>query len=96
MGTRSKLVEGRPYEWRTYREVDELQQQFAKGISTLGLCPDQRLDGKEWNFLGIFSKNREEWAIADIACMSTNTSIVPFFDSLGVDALNFVVNQCEL
>lgn len=49
-----------------------------------------------WNFLGIYSKNREEWAIADIACMKSSTTIVPFYDSLGMDALSLVINQTEL
>jgi long-chain acyl-CoA synthetase len=46
--------------------------------------------------MGIFAKNREEWAVVDLACMRSSVTIVPFFDSLGVDALAFVINQTEL
>ena len=53
-------------------------------------------EGTSWRFLGIFSKNREEWAITDLACMRNSVTIVPFFDSLGPDALAFVINQTEL
>jgi long-chain acyl-CoA synthetase len=45
---------------------------------------------------GIFSKNREEWAVVDLACMRSAVTIVPFFDSLGPQALSFVINQTEL
>ncbi len=58
----------------------------------LNLVPEISGEGRMWNFLGIFSKNREEWAIADIACMKSSTTIVPFYDSLGMDALSLVIN----
>lgn len=43
--------------------------------------------------MGIFAKNKEEWAVIDLACMRNAVTIVPFFDSLGADALAFVINQ---
>jgi len=46
--------------------------------------------------VGVFSKNREEWAITELACMRNSVCVVPFFDSLGVDALAFVLKQTEL
>lgn len=46
--------------------------------------------------MGIFGKNREEWVVIDLACMRNSVTIVPFFDSLGSDALAFVINQTEL
>jgi long-chain acyl-CoA synthetase len=53
-------------------------------------------DGRDWKFLGIFGKNKEEWAVIDLACMRNSVTIVPFFDSLGPEALSFVINQTEL
>lgn len=44
------------------------------------------------NVLGIFAKNREEWAVIDLACMRSAVTIVPFFDSLGPQALSFITN----
>lgn len=46
--------------------------------------------------MGIFSKNREEWAIVDIACASSSVTVVPFFDSLGPHALSFIIDQTEV
>ena len=46
--------------------------------------------------MGVFSKNREEWAVVDLACMGSSVTIVPFFDSLGPQALNYVINQTEV
>ena len=46
--------------------------------------------------MGIFSKNREEWAMMDLACIISSVTIVPFYDSLGMEALAMVINQTEL
>jgi len=62
----------------------------------LGLCPDLKVEGVDYKFLGIISKNREEWAIADLACLRSSITIVPFYDSLGADVIAFVLNQTEL
>jgi len=62
----------------------------------LGLCPDLKVEGIDYKFLGIISKNREEWAIADLACLRSSITIVPFYDSLGADVIAFVLNQTEL
>ena len=43
--------------------------------------------------MGVFSKNRVEWAIVDLACMRSSVTIIPFFDSLGPQSLNYVINQ---
>jgi long-subunit acyl-CoA synthetase (AMP-forming) len=42
--------------------------------------------------MGIYAKNREEWAIVDLASVRNTVTIVPFFESLGQDALAFVIN----
>ena len=66
------------------------------GARFLNFSPVIKAEGKDWKFMGIFSKNREEWAIIDIACIRDSITIVPFFDSLGPDALSFVLNQTEV
>ena len=61
-------------------------------MQVLDLCPEIEAEETKYIFLGIYSKNREEWAIADLACMRSSVTIVPFFDGLGHDALSFVIN----
>ena len=56
---------------------------ISVGMHSFILCADVDADGRNWNFLGIFAKNREEWAVADLACMRSAVTIIPFFDSLG-------------
>lgn len=96
LGTRNNEKEGRPYEWKTFREVYELTLNFARGMEYLKLCPDVQAEGIAWKFMGIFGKNREEWTVVNLACMRDSVTIVPFFDSLGAEALGYVLNQTEL
>ena len=65
---------------------------FAKGAMKLGLCPEVEADGKMWRFLGIQSKNRREWWIAHIANMHMGCTTVAMYDTLGPDALKYVIN----
>lgn len=65
-------------------------------MHSLNLISHVSESGTAFSFLGIFSKNREEWAITDLACVRSSVTIVPFFDSLGPAALAYVINQTEL
>lgn len=62
----------------------------------MGFSKKQSADGKEWRFIGVHSRGREEWAITALASITTSITIVPFYDSLGVDGLKFIINQTEL
>ena len=46
--------------------------------------------------MGIYSRNREELSVVDLACLISAITIVPFYDTLGKDALSFVINQTLL
>ena len=67
LGTRDEGKEGRPYVWKTRSEVQKLSEELARGFEALGLIPEVEHDGKSWKFMGIMSKNREEWALTQFA-----------------------------
>ena len=46
--------------------------------------------------MGIYAKNREEWVVADLACSFNDITSVPFYDTLGVSALEFIINQTKI
>lgn len=69
---------------------------LSRGLSHFGLCPEQKVDGKDYRFIGIIAKNREEWAISALASLRSSVTIVPFYDTLGADVIAFVLNQTEL
>ena len=41
-------------------------------------------DGRDWRFIGIWSKNRWEWLASHIANMYFTYTTIGFFDSMGV------------
>jgi long-chain acyl-CoA synthetase len=46
--------------------------------------------------MGIYAKNREEWVTVDIGNVKNSVITVAFYDTLGPDAVSFVINQTEL
>jgi len=53
-------------------------------------------DGDKIRFMGLYSKNREEWSISHLASLSLSGTTVAFYDTLGPAAVEFVLNQTKL
>ena len=57
------------------------------------LCPMiEGENGAPMNFLGIWSKNRWEWTVSLIAAMHYGITIVGFYDAMGVEQVEFILN----
>ena len=46
--------------------------------------------------VGIWAKNRYEWLTTHLANMYFSYTTIGFFDSMGVDAVDFIMKQTEL
>ena len=55
-----------PYVWKTWKQVDELVENYARGMRKLDLLPEIENEGK-WKFMGILAKNRWEWTCTELA-----------------------------
>ncbi|CAG9320239.1 unnamed protein product [Blepharisma stoltei] len=84
------------YEWKTYQEAHELAKNFGSGLVNLNLSPKEKHGKYNLSFLGLYSKNREEWVIADYACILYNITTVPFYDTLGEDSMKFIISQTRM
>lgn len=84
------------YVWKTYQDVKDLATSFGSGLEALELCPEVDADGSVYKFLGLYSKNREEWTIADLACIYYNITTVPFYDALGAESMEYMLEQTGL
>lgn len=51
---------------------------------------------KEREFVGIFSNNRVEWAVADYACFTIRACSVPIYQSNSAEELKYIVNDCTI
>ena len=62
----------------------------------MDLCPESFAEDKNWRFLGIQSKNRKEWFLLHLANMYIGVTTCALYDTLGEQAMRYVVNQTEL
>lgn len=69
VGSRDPSQEGAPYVWKSFRESEAIIEDLAAGIAHLGLMPEVEGEGQLWKFMGIYSRNREEWAFTDLATL---------------------------
>lgn len=99
LGTRRRVngVLENKYTWKTYSEVKELTVNYAKGIASLNLCPATHTEKEgDFKFLAIYSKNREEWVISDLACGANSMTVVTIYDTLGDKAIEYILSQTEV
>ena len=54
------------------------------------------MDGRDFKFMGVYAKNREEWAMSDLATIRQSGTTVAFYDTLGPAAVEFVIKQTGL
>ena len=99
LGTREHIEGekfGDHYNWKNYKEINEIITQFIYGIETLNLCPEIIYKDEKFKFLGIYSKNREEWITSYLGCQLNSIIVVTLYDTLGLNAIEFILNQTEL
>uniref|UniRef100_A0A3Q3W9J6 long-chain-fatty-acid--CoA ligase n=1 Tax=Mola mola TaxID=94237 RepID=A0A3Q3W9J6_MOLML len=78
------------YEWLSYKEViartENLGSAFLhKGHSKTGD-----------SHIGIFSQNRPEWTISEVACYTYSLVSVPLYDTLGTEAISYIIDKASL
>ncbi len=97
-GTREKNEKGEfgKYKWKTWDQIYEIVISFAKACEEMGLCPTIEEDGRKVRALGIFCKTREEWMCTWIATWYLSGCIVPLYDTLGDESIEWIVKQAEL
>ena len=105
LGTREYFSKEKKYgefKWKTHSEIYSLSKIFLYGITKLELCPeilvnDELLGGeKKMRFMGIYSRNREEWIIGSFGCQMDSITIVTLYDTLGMKSIEFILNQTEM
>ena len=92
LGTKGKTE----YSWLSWKEVDGLARDFAAGLAALDLTPEVEGEGRTWRFLGIQAKNRKEWGLSYLGNIRNNGTAVALYDTLGVEASKYVINQTGL
>lgn len=76
-----------PFKWMTYTEANYQIRQIGSALVHLGLKPNNS------QIVGIFARNRPEWVITDNSCSMFGFVSVPLYETLGPEAVPFILNQ---
>ncbi|MCE3050038.1 Long chain acyl-CoA synthetase 7 peroxisomal [Datura stramonium] len=76
------------YKWMTYGEVGTARTAIGSGLHYYGLQLGARV--------GLYFINRPEWMIVDHACSAYAYTSVPLYDTLGPDAVKYIVNHADV
>ena len=105
LGTRefnSKTKKYGKYVWKSYAQIYDLAKFFLYGITKFNLCPEISVDddilgkNKKMKFMGFYSRTREEWIVGDFGCHMDSITIVTIYETLGINSVEFILNQTEL
>ena len=80
------------YEWMTFGRVAELRTAIGSGLMNL-MGPELLAVGSK---IGLLSVNRPEWVITDSAIQAYSLVNVALYDTLGPNALEFILNHAEI
>ena len=89
LGTRIR-VDGTvgEYKWMTYGEAGTARSAIGSGLIYYGI--------PKGSCVGLYFINRPEWLIVDHACSAFSYVSVPLYDTLGPDAVKYIVNHAVL
>ncbi|KAM7398328.1 hypothetical protein PAMA_006303 [Pampus argenteus] len=79
-----------PYKWMSYKEVTARAEYLGSGLLHQGCQPNPD------QFIGVFAQNRPEWIISELACYTYSMVVVPLYDTLGPDAIRFIINTADI
>lgn len=99
LGSRVKLPDGSlgHYEFRTYQTTYNDARKAGSAILNLDLAPVVHHEGySAGRFIVVYEKNCEQWLTLDIGCCLYGITLVPVFDSLGLEAVEYIFSQTEV
>jgi long-chain acyl-CoA synthetase len=82
------------YTWETYEQLGQKRDQAGAGMLHLveEYAPEAKLD--EF-VLSMFSANKPEWIIADLACHAYSVPNTPLYDTLGANSTEYILKLTE-
>ncbi|NXD06822.1 ACSL1 ligase, partial [Nothocercus nigrocapillus] len=80
-----------PYEWISYKEASDKAECVGSALLYRGFKPSSQVQ-----YVGIFAQNRPEWVIIEQGCYTYSLVVVPLYDTLGTEAITYIVNKADL
>ena len=75
------------YQWLTYDQVGKLSANAASALLDIGIQIRDRV--------GVMGANSPEWMVAMQACNAIGSACVPLYDTLGENAVEYIVNHAQ-
>uniref|UniRef100_A0A3B3HIK1 Long-chain-fatty-acid--CoA ligase n=1 Tax=Oryzias latipes TaxID=8090 RepID=A0A3B3HIK1_ORYLA len=79
-----------PYEWISYGEVKKRSENLGSAFLHKG--HSKSVDPH----IGIFSQNRPEWTMTELACYTYSLVSVPLYDTLGTEAIAHILDKASI
>lgn len=79
-----------PYEWISYQQVIERSEHLGSAFLHKGHSKDSD------PYIGIFSQNRPEWTLTEMACYTYSLVSVPLYDTLGTEAIAYIIDKASI
>lgn len=76
------------YVFHSYSKVNQTALRLGSALVAGGLVKGDRV--------GVYGKNCPNWSMAQLACSSQGLVLVPLYDSLGPNAVEYVINHAEV
>src|SRR5262245_14268403 len=83
--------------WKSYstRDVVEIVNRLSAGMTNLGISAgDMSPEGRDK--VAILSKNRPEWLLVDLAVQQIGAVLTPFYPTINVKELEYVLNDSQV
>ncbi|KAG0634663.1 hypothetical protein HOY80DRAFT_894542 [Tuber brumale] len=82
-----------PYIWMDYKTVQKKRADIGAGLSYLHIA--HGVTEKQYG-IGLWSQNRPEWQITDLAAISQSLYTVSIYDTLGPETTEYIINHAGL
>ncbi|KAI0282206.1 acetyl-CoA synthetase-like protein [Russula aff. rugulosa BPL654] len=92
--SKNPLTYARHYVWHTYAEVEERRRHIGSAIHTL--FENGTAGGGEYPTVGLWSSNRPEWVIVELALNAYGKVGVSLYDTLGDEAVEYIIDHAHL
>ncbi|KZS99134.1 long-chain-fatty-acid-CoA ligase [Sistotremastrum niveocremeum HHB9708] len=89
------LTHANHYTWQSYKQIDQRRRYVGSALEKLFRDGSVGVAG-ELQSVGVWSQNRPEWQIIDLAVHAYNKVGVSLYDTLGPDAVEYIITHANL
>lgn len=88
LGWRASTAPDAPYEWWTYADMLSMSDALGRAFASRGLQKGDKI--------GMYARNCPQWTLAQYAAMSQGMVVVPIYDTLGPNIVEYVCNHADI